>query len=487
MRFVDRKQELNALDNAHRRESAELIILFGRRRVGKTRLLTYFLETRQIQQPLYWMATTHSAAVQLRDFSQALLQHDPRFVIPLTPDYSFPDWEAAFNHMAGMVAAAEGVQWIVLDEFSYLIRNDATLVSVLQKVWDHQLSKLPNLRLVLTGSLVGMMQREIFAYNAPLYGRATTQLRLQPLPYAALIDLFPERESAERVAIYAVTGGVPAYVERFTRTDQFVTALRDECLQTGSIMLSDPALILHDQLSEPQTYESILRAIASGFHQWGEIAKMSGVTESSLGHYLNLLQELELVERRDPVLAKPRSRQGRYHLSDHFLRFYYRFIVPRLATIERGYTAAAVEKIWAELRAFIGTHVFEELCQEWVWSAAALEQLSFHPEQVGSYWRRAKGKRGVQLDVVAANAREKRLLIGEAKWGRGAVSRAVLRDLIERSQRMAQVEAGWQVQYALFAHEGFTEATVELAGEIGAVLVSAEMIEQTLLAFQAHL
>jgi hypothetical protein len=244
-------------------------------------------------------------------------------------------------------------------------------------------------------------------------------------------------------------------------------------------MLTDPALILQEQLQEPQTYESILSVIAAGFHQWRDIARMAGVVESSLGHYLKTLQELELIERRDPILSKPGSRRGRYYLRDHFLRFYYRFIVPQLTQIERGYLDAAVNKIEAELAAFIGTHVFEELCREWVWAAAAAGQLEWLPEVVGSYWLHRRG-RGVQLDVVAAAPREKRLLIGEVKWGDKKVGRRILTDLVERSQRMPQVADGWRTEYVLFARGGFSREVQEIAAGMGAALVTLVEMEEML-------
>jgi AAA+ ATPase superfamily predicted ATPase len=206
---------------------------------------------------------------------------------------------------------------------------------------------------------------------------------------------------------------------------------------------------------------------------------MSGVTDTSLGHYLRILEELELVERRDPVFAHPEGRQGQYYLRDHFLQFYYRFIVPHLSKIERGFLDVAVKQIYDDLRAFIGTYVFEELCREWTLAAEVIGQLDFEPEVVGSYWGQSHGK-GVQLDVVAANKRLKKLLIGEAKWGRETVSRVILTSLIERSRRMPQVAEGWAVQYALFSREGFTDATKEAAQELGVRLVTLQEIEETL-------
>jgi AAA+ ATPase superfamily predicted ATPase len=425
------------------------------------------------------MATTHNAAYQLRDFSQAILQHDPRMDSPPTADFTFAGWEQALHHLADVVALTPDPQLIVLDEFTYLLRNEPAISSLFQKLWDHRLSHLPQLKLILTGSLIGMMAREVFSYQAPLYGRATAQIRLRPLAYRSLQALFPTRTAEERVAIYGVTGGVPAYLELFTRTETFITALRDHCLVPGSMMMSDPAVIVYEQLQEPQTYESVLWAIASGFHQWSEIAKMAGLSDTALGHYLKVLQELELIERREPVLAKPRGKRGRYFVRDHFLRFYYRFIVPQMGPIERGYQEAAAAKIHAELRPFLGEHVFEELCREWVWAAAMAGELPFVPERVGSFWRTYRGQ-GVQLDVVAAAPRRRQLFIGEAKWGRNLLRRSLLPDLIQRSMRMPQVKEGWSTQYALFGRVGFTDALITEAEQTGARLISLAQLESTL-------
>jgi uncharacterized protein len=480
MKFIGRKRELLALEHFYQTPEAGLMILFGRRRVGKTRLLTHFLESQQISGGFYWMATTHNSAFQLRNFSQALFQYDPRFSAAPSTDFTFPDWEAAFNQLADIVAQFSAPQFVVIDEFTYLLRNDPALTSLLQKLWDHRLSKIANLRLVLTGSLVGMMEREVISYQAPLYGRATSLLRLRPLPYAAVIDLFPERPADERVAIYSVTGGVPAYLNLFARTKSFVTALRTECLVPGSIMLGDPAVMLHEQLKEPQSFESILSAIASGYHKWGEIAKIAGVSESSLSHYMQILEELELIERRDPILTPAEGRKGQYYLRDHFMQFYYRFLVPHLAKIERGYLDVVIDQISQDLRAFIGTYTFEELCREWTLAAGVSGILNFEPEIVGSYWQQYRGQ-GVQLDVVAANQRQKQLLIGEVKWGKDPVSRAILTDLLKRSQRMPQTAEGWQVQYILFSREGFTSAAEETARELGVKLVTLQDMEKTFL------
>jgi hypothetical protein len=188
---------------------------------------------------------------------------------------------------------------------------------------------------------------------------------------------------------------------------------------------------------------------------------------------------LGLVERRDPALAPLLGRQGRYYLCDPMLRFYYRFIVPNITAIEHGMLTPVAQRILDDLPAFIGAYTFVDLCREWVWIAAAHDNLGFIPETAGAYWGRSRGK-GVQLDVVAASRREKRLFIAEARWAAGAMPRGNLSDLVSCSQRMPQVKAGWQVEYGLFARAGFTPAARAEAGRIGARLVGLEELEQAL-------
>jgi len=186
-----------------------------------------------------------------------------------------------------------------------------------------------------------------------------------------------------------------------------------------------------------------------------------------------------MVERRDPVLAEAGGRRGRYHVSDPYLRFHYRFLQLHRTAIERGELTRVTKTITEDLRAFIGTYVFEELCREWVSVEADHGLLDFLPEQVGAFWGGQRG-RAVQLDIVAASRRDQRLLIGEAKWGDKPIVHEVLADLLRRSRLMPQVEAGWRTSYALFARAGFTDATRAAAQDQGVRLVSLDELEHVL-------
>ena len=488
MRFVGRRRELHQLDEFLAQKRAGLMVLYGRRRVGKTSLVSHWLDrlaaSHQLtpQNVIFWTATAQSAASQLRDFSQALMALDTRLVVPPTPEFAFPTWDAALGYLADLANLRQpnAPLVVVIDELTYLVQSDPALVSVLQRVWDHRLSQLANLRLILSGSLVGVMEQQVLSTQSPLYGRATSLMRLRPLPFGSFVELFPTWSPAERVAVYAVCGGIPSYLSLFEESPSFTRGLRDQALKSGSLLLSDSALLLNERLSDPYVYASVLASIASGFHTWTEIARMAGVPESNLGHYLQTLQALSMVERRDPVLAEAGGRRGRYHVSDPFLRFHYRFLQPHRTAIERGELARVTKTISEDLRAFIGTYVFEELCREWVSVAAEQGRLDFLPEQVGAFWSGQRGQ-AVQLDIVAASRRDKHLLIGEAQWSDKPVAHDVLVDLIKRSQLMPQGEAGWQTQYVLFSRGGFTEATRHAAKDQAVRLVTLEELEQSLI------
>jgi len=488
MPFVDRRVELGALDRFYRRDSAGLLVLFGRRRVGKTELLSHWLETRAIgdQQAIFWTANTYNSASQLQSLTQELVWRDPTFARAAGADFAFPDWAAAFNFIGDLAQKSPATLVVIIDEFTNILRNDPDMTSVLQPLWDHRLSRIPQLRLVLTGSMVSLIKRELLAANAPLYGRATALMHLRPLPYGTMREIYPTWPGDARLAAYAVCGGVPAYLGLLREGECFETGLTEHALTAGSIMMTDPQLILNEQLRDTNHYASVLGAIASGFHDWGTIAKMTGLEKTGLSSYIDTLESLELVEQRKPILAAQSDRKARYYVADNFMRFYYRFAVPHTTAIMRGRLGLMRESLHEQLRAFIGLYVFEEVCRDWVAQQADLGKLGFRPDagQIGAYWQSTREAR-VALDVAVANASEQRLFLGECKWGEGEVSRRVLTDLIERSRRMPQLadpESGWRADYALFAREGFTVATRDAARELGVRLVMLDEIEDALAA-----
>ncbi len=486
MEFVDRRLELGVLDDVHARPGAQLLVVYGRRRVGKTRLLTHWLDalakrevaaaTTAPTPSLYWMATQTSTVNQLRSFSQALLAT----ISPgaqIEPTFSYASWEAAIVE-AGRLAR-DRRQVVILDEFTYVIQADPEVASLLQRAWDHHLKDQSQLRLILTGSLAGMIQRHVLDYQAPLYGRATGRIRLGPLPFGALGGLLPRYGAEERVAVYAVTGGIPAYLELFDDRLGIADNLRQRIVSPANLLLRDAVFLLGEQLDQPRNYLAVLEAIGGGHHALTAIATMAGIDRSNVGKYLGVLQELGYVERQVPATVRrpEQSRRGRYVLTDAYLRFYFRFLAPHLNLIERGMVEPAVALLRDHLLDFIGTHTFEELCREWVAVQAETGGLGFVPERIGSFWSPT-----AQVDVVAVSWRTKELFLGECKSGMGAVGRGILRELAAKEAHV-RPDGPWRVYFACFARGGFTAAARAEAVAMDARLVTLPDLEADLAAW----
>jgi len=469
MSFVSREMELALLDDLYRRPDAQFLILYGRRRIGKTALVTRW--GGGLGEPyLYWMASQTSAINQLRNFSQALFQFlNPETAVTLT--FSYPSWDAAFAEVARLAANKRVV--IVLDEFTYVMQADSEVPSLIQKAWDHHL-KESQVFLILMGSLAGIIQRTALDYQSPLYGRATARLKLQPLSFAALAIMLPNLSSEQRVAVYSITGGVPAYIELFNDHLNILQNLQQRIVTPTNVMLNDAVFLLHEQLDDPRNYIAVLEAIASGFHRLTDIATMSGIDRSNITKYLAVLRELGYVERQvSATIRRPsQSRKGRYVITDSYLRFYYRFLAPHLTAIEQGRIKQASRLLYDHLLDFIGTHTFEELSRDWVNIMAEMDYLPFLPERTGSFWSKQ-----AQVDVLAINWRTKDILLGECKWGQKAVGREVIKALVDKTEKVLPDQFNWNVHYAFFARSSFTPDAEALAQEHHALLITLSQME----------
>lgn len=445
--FIGRNRELDTLTSLWHSNRPELLILYGRRRIGKTRLITHWMET-QKPRALYWVADPTSSLDQLRSFSQAIFQFERRRSSP-PPDFSYGNWKTAFEELAQLAEKERAA--IIIDEFTYLLEAEPGIAGILQNVWDQVLNS-SNLLLVLSGSHLGMMQRQVLSYQAPLYGRSTANLLLQPLPFGTTAQFFPDYSPDERVAVYAMLGGVPAYWERFNPQNSVSANIRTQFLAYNSSLHDEPRLLLADFLKDPHNYVAILRAIASGAATPKEIAGFTGLDEKSVPQYLNLLSDTGFVARRVPVTQPLGSRLGRHMITDPFLRFYYRFLARRQAQLALDVGDQALEEIKRHLLDFIGTYTWEELCQEWLLRASVHDRLPFQPDQVGGTWTKK-----AQIDVVGINSMEKTLFLGECKWSMRRMDRDVLETLVGKTSEFIPAGGRWRVYFLGFARGGWTD------------------------------
>ncbi len=470
--FVDREAELAFLNSVLERErptAAQFILLYGRRRVGKTVLLRHWAERSGLPHT-YWAVEKEPAALQRRKLFARVLG------LELAQAATFDSWADCWQAIAAFLGDKRHI--LILDEFTYAAASDPATLSSLQHAWD-QLFKSSRLVLVLCGSHVHTMET-LQARQSPLFGRLTGQWRLQPLPFAALREFLPDWPSEERVAAYAVVGGVPAYLEWLDPALSLSDNIREVILSPGSMFVAEPAFLLYDEVREPGTHLAILKAIGAGHHTLSEIANAALVGKAHLSAYLARLRELRLVERRLPVTLPPaqrrRARSGRYHLSDPYFRFYFRFIAPNQEDL--AYRPEQVlPHIREGLRAFVGATAFEELSRQWVAEQGRAGKLPFEVQEVGSHW-----SRGVQVDVVGVNWAERAILLGECKWGASAVDRGAMRELIEAKtprvlKQLPDEGAGWRVHYAFFTRAGFTDAACAAGEAAGAQLVDLETLD----------
>jgi len=453
--FVGRKRELGILQSEWENDRSRMLILYGRRRVGKTRLVTHWINS-SASRALYWVAAPTSPAGQLRSFSQALFGFESISVAP--EHFSYASWEQAFDQVARLAQHERFA--LVLDEFTYLSSIEKGISGILQNAWDHNL-KQSNIFLIISGSHLGMMERDVLSYQAPLYGRATSKLHLQPLPFSATRRMFPTYKADQRVALYAIYGGIPAYWEQFDPRLSLDNNIKQHLLGDTNLTQDEPRLLLQDFVSEIHNYVAILRAIAHGYRTPREIASAAGLNERHISMYLKNLRQTGFVERRIPVTVRKASRLGRHHVSDPYLRFYYRFLSRRQAQLAMGVRDQALAEIKKHLVDFIGTYTWEELCREWLLRASGKKIIPFLPDQIGSAWNRE-----AQIDVVGVNFMDKTLILGECKWNRHRIGLDVLETLIAKTDKILPGEGDWKIYYLGFARRGWKQSALDFAQEV---------------------
>ena len=472
--FINRTREIALLDQFAASSDSQFIMVYGRRRVGKTTLLTTWAEGSDLP-TFYWVAKRESRQALLSNFAQHLWawehgQDQPD--IDLRP----ADWDAALRMLATTIGTRKCV--VILDELPYLLESDSSFASYLQAAWDHLLKKT-KIKLFVSGSHVGMMTR-LLEYQAPLYGRFTAQLPIQQLAFPDIAKFLPGYDTHKRLAVYSIIGGIPAYLERWDTSEPLSANIERLFLQRTGWFRNEPMVLVSDLTQrETETYDSILRAIAAGKHTRDDIAESAVVPSTSLSHYLPRLIDLGLIERRIPatvpIAKRQTTRLSRYFLRDSYLRFYYRFVDPNLHLVEQGLSRRLWSNMTEQFRAFVAA-AFEDLCRTWTLAQAQNGNLPFEPEVVGSHWAS-----DAQVDVVAVNWKSKKILLGEAKWGEGKVSREVIRELVEKTPKVAPDRGeGWQIHYAFFAREGFTDSALAEAKQYSALMLTLAEMEPDL-------
>ena len=434
-KFINRKRELEFLNRAYKSKRAEFLVIYGRRRIGKTELLLQFAKNKP---HVYFLATEKPYHENLRELQRLLAEflRDKLF-----GKISFDDIDELLMAFAERISDDRVI--LIIDEFPLLIEHYRPVLSLLQKAWDLKLSE-SRIMLILCGSSVSVMKTDVLGYRSPLYGRRTGQWRLTDIPFFHIEEFLSGYTVEDLVKVYGVVGGIPAYLLQFNPDKSFDENVVENVLSKGAFLYEEAEVLLREELREPANYFAILQAVASGRSKFGEIVNATGLDRSLVSKYLSVLQRLGIVEREVPVTAtlKEASKRGLYSITDNYFAFWFRYVLPNKSYLEAGLAGEVWERSAENFNAYMGS-VFERLVRT---PEVFVKLTEFRFTKLGRWWHR-----GEEIDLVALNEGERKVLFVEVKWKeRGErEARGILKDL-ERKAGLVGLE-GWEKSYGLVA------------------------------------
>jgi len=456
--FIDRKKELTFLEQKWKEPKAQMIVLWGKRRIGKTELAKQFIKDKS---HVYFLAESTHEKEQLKRFSLAVGEF---FKEPLLLTRGFDSWEESFRY----IKEKKKRFVLVIDEFPYLIQSNSAIPSLFQKAWDEYLSQ-SMIYILLLGSSVAMMETEVLGYKAPLYGRRTGQWKIQAMPFTDVKEFRQTASFEDQIMHYSVCGGTPAYWLWFSDKRNFYQNLKNHVLRKGEPLYEEVLFILREELREPRYYFSLLQAIAQGKRRLSEIVNATGIQQPTSNKYLGVLSDLDIVEREVPVTEDNpiKSKKGLYRIKDEFFQFWFRFIFPRRAELEMDNVDKVNERIKREISDYI-SFVYEKVAREIVMNNSG---LFFSFERLGRWWDRHN-----EIDIVGVSREFNAILYGEVKWRGKRVGENIFLQLKSKAKKIKWGNSKTKRFYVLFSKNGYTDDMLSMAKKEGVFLFQNDRI-----------
>ena len=458
MKFIGRKREMEKLESEYSRDSS-FVVIYGRRRVGKTTLIKEFLKDKTA---FYFLATEEIESQSMKRLAGVVARTTKN---RLLQNATFTDWLDLFQVIADYEPEKKKV--FVIDEFPYLVKTNSAFPSILQNAWDEVL-KDKKVMLILSGSLIGMMQKHALSYDSPLYGRRTSQMRLAPLLFT---DIYAVQSLSftESVEQYAVTGGVPKYLEFFEDGRELTEQIKDAVLSKNGFLYEEPFFLLKSESMTAVNYFSIIKAIADGNHKIGKIAGVLGIESSKLTPYLSTLSDLGFVEKRTPVTEKnpEKSRKGLYFIADNFIRFWFKYVYPYKGELELDNMQIVLEEMKKDFETKFVAFAYEDICKDIFANLCKRGVVDFVPSRIGAYWLNDYTG-DTEIDVMAVDNQNKRIFAGECKYHRNPVDAPVYYALKEKVLDAGEIRKSYPVYdviYGVFSKSGFTQRMLDAARE----------------------
>lgn len=459
--FYGRHKELDTLEALYASDKFEFAVIYGRRRVGKTTLISEFCKGKKI---IFFTGAETSSSDNLELFSKAIFEKTQ------TPSASFNSFDASLDYF-DKVASTERLV-LVIDEYPYLAKSENSFPSLLQKHIDHKW-KNSKLFLILCGSSLSFMENQVLGSKSPIYGRKTAQFKIEPFSFFEAREMCSAFEVQKQAILYGATWGVPEYLSHVQQGKNLDENLIHLFFNPNGRLFEEPSNLFKQEFRSPATCNSVVKAIAQGASKMNEIATKTGLETGAVSNILESLMELGIVKREVPITEKENGRKSIYSVNDLMFRFWFNFVQPQVSNISRGLGALAYKNfVKPSLNEYMG-RVFEEICLQYLCSEKGIERLPFFPQKIGRWWgTNPKEKREEEIDLICLNDRD--MVFCECKWNEKLVDSKVLDDLISKSFLLHANKSN----YILFSKSGFTKSCITKAKDTGNVqLISlSEMI-----------
>lgn len=445
--FFNRENEFEYLESRYSSKEAQLLIFWGRRRIGKTFFLQEFCKRKN---GLLLMATTSSARDNLENFSQVLADYFADERLAMHPLESYEEFLVYLNEKVQRRTI------IVIDEYPYLVENTPSISSIFQKYWDSNLQYNSNLMLILNGSAVSMMEKETLEYRSPLYGRRTGQWFMCPFDAVSANKFFEFKKLVQAIEMYILTGGVPYYCKVLSGQKDVFSAIKNKMLAKGEVLFEEVYFLLRQEFKTPRSYFPILKTIARGVHKFGEISSKTGYDKSNLIKYISTLEKLKLIRREVPVteINPQKSRKSLYFINDNFIDFWFNFIFPYQSDLEYGDTEKVLNSIIRPKFDYYVSQKVEPVIIDLL--KKDYFNLGFNFKKIGRYW-----DKNMEIDIMG-ELDDNQMVFGGIKWLKTPCKKEVYYDLIKKAEIL---KLNKNIIYMIISRSGFSKALQDLSGE----------------------
>lgn len=458
--MIGRKMELNQLETMYQKNDFSFVVMYGRRRVGKTTILQTFAKNHRA---IFLSAQEKNDVLNLKDFSKTVqLFFEQQYIAP------FPNWEKAMEYVSKK--SSDEKLLLIIDEFPFIAATNPSMKSILQHTIDH-VWKDRNIMLILCGSSVSFMENEVMGYKSPLYGRVTDKMEILPFDYYDAAEFFTSYDVEDKIIAYGILGGIPRYLNAFDKEKDLKTNLMEQIVRQEAFLNDEPQMLLRMELREPNVYNSILEAIANGCNKVTEIADYIHEDKSKCSKYILTFQNIRLIERQVSCGEVRHSKKGIYTISDFFYTFWYRYIFSNRSYYEMLGATKAVDEILDEMNDYMGPR-FEVICKQYLIRQAKKGNLPFVPYEIGKWWgNNSKLKQQDDVDILAMNKKGTEAIFCECKFRNKSMQMEEYDDLVCASEIFTNVKK----KYLYFISKGgFTEPVKRRAQEERTVLLTLD-------------